>query len=329
MIPKTATSRLFSVSRTFTTTAPRSTTATWVESRPILCRRNRARGAGSCCPYPRETGAERPPTSAATPASRSHGLCFIMDYPVRAGAKVPLAAGLSKAPGATSEPFAAPGGLAVWYEPRPERRLPTDLGRRRAHAGRHWAWCARGRARPPPVRQRPRHGSHLPPAVRNRSGERARHAERRTTGSDPHPLLCVKGRSHKRPGGASADRRRLRERAAGPAARRHQRLVPGGLWARAVERPVMSAVVARYAPTRYFAGRDRRPGSAASGPGPPLHGGARDRRRRHGPRVPGARTASAAPGGDQGHEPRSLHADLPRAVHPRSRGHLEAQPPQY
>src|SRR6266568_9179544 len=89
MIPKTATSRLFSVSRTFTTAAPRSTTATCVESRPILCWRNRARGAGSCCPYPGAAAAARPPTSAATPASRSQGLCFIMDYSVRTGRRYP------------------------------------------------------------------------------------------------------------------------------------------------------------------------------------------------------------------------------------------------
>src|SRR6266704_3449849 len=252
MIPKTATSRLFSVSRTFTTTAPRSTTATCVESRPILCRRNRARGAGSCCPYPGAAAVARPPTSAATPASRSHGLCCMMDYPVRTGRRY-------RSPQASAR-------LTARLSPLPRGTDPNLLPRRAVYR------CG---MTPDP----------------NDVVQRISVADARAQVDAGRGVLV------------DARDRRLYDNA--------------------------RAVVARYAPTRYFAGRDRRPGSAASGPGPPLHGGARDRRRRHGPRVPGARTASAAPGGDQGHEPRSLHADLPRAVHPRSRGHLEAQPPQY
>src|SRR5258708_24159035 len=63
MIPNTATSLWFSVSRTFTITSPRSIDAIRAESSPVRCWRNVASLTGGCC------ACSGTPTAALQPAS--------------------------------------------------------------------------------------------------------------------------------------------------------------------------------------------------------------------------------------------------------------------
>src|SRR5207249_4831820 len=71
--------------------------------------------------------------------------------------------------------------------------------------------------------------------------------------SHAHSVLCVSGRAHKRPGGATADRGGTRHQPGSRTAWRHSRLASGGVPAPEMARRRIGSAVALYRSPRYFA----------------------------------------------------------------------------
>src|SRR6266699_1350704 len=91
-------------------------------------------------------------------------------------------------------------------------------------------------------------------ATRHDRGRPRASADRRATArSHAHPVLCVSGRAHKRPGGATADRGGTRHEPDSRPAGRDSRLASGGVPAPDMARRRIGSAVALYRSPRYFA----------------------------------------------------------------------------